>query len=161
MPFENIMAVGLKREREDFLHSVRDNLWKAPRLPGRSQSNPGASRGAPPPPAQTAQPYFMQDADISRLRPGTSIRKDCTVIRKDCTVVSAMARSSAPVTRPRSIPPWRILPGNAPSPIRQAELQMQQPSPIPVFIKQAVDQWEYWGSFVSTAQSYGRHQNDR
>jgi phosphotriesterase-related protein len=33
-------------------------------LPGRSQGNPGASRGAPPPPAQPAQPYFMQDADL-------------------------------------------------------------------------------------------------
>jgi phosphotriesterase-related protein len=34
------------------------------RSPGRSLGNPGAGRGASPPPAPSAQPYFMQDADL-------------------------------------------------------------------------------------------------
>jgi hypothetical protein len=43
--------------------------------------------------------------------------------------------------------PWEILVGKEESHIRQAELLAREPSPIPVFVKEAVDQWEYWGNF--------------
>lgn len=43
--------------------------------------------------------------------------------------------------------PWEILVGKGESHIRQAELLARMSSPIPVFIKEAVDQWEYWGQF--------------
>jgi mRNA-degrading endonuclease RelE of RelBE toxin-antitoxin system len=43
--------------------------------------------------------------------------------------------------------PWAILVGKEPPHLRKAELLVREPSPIPVFIKQAVDQWEYWGHF--------------
>jgi mRNA-degrading endonuclease RelE of RelBE toxin-antitoxin system len=43
--------------------------------------------------------------------------------------------------------PWEILVGKGPSQMHAAELLAQQVSPIPVFIKQATNQWEYWGRF--------------
>jgi hypothetical protein len=43
--------------------------------------------------------------------------------------------------------PWEILVGKEESHIRQAELLARESSPIPVFVKEAVDQWEYWGNF--------------
>jgi len=43
--------------------------------------------------------------------------------------------------------PWEILVGKEPPHIRKAELFVREPSPIPVFIKQAENQWEYWGRF--------------
>lgn len=44
--------------------------------------------------------------------------------------------------------PWEILVGTKPENIRQARLLEATPGPIPVFVKEAVDQWEYWGEFV-------------
>lgn len=43
--------------------------------------------------------------------------------------------------------PWEILVGKEESHIRQAELLARESRPIPVFVKEAVDQWEYWGQF--------------
>lgn len=43
--------------------------------------------------------------------------------------------------------PWEILVGNGPAQRRKAELLSRQSDPIPVFVKLAVDQWEYWGRF--------------
>lgn len=43
--------------------------------------------------------------------------------------------------------PWEILVGQEESQIRQAEVLARESMPIPVFIKEAVDQWEYWGEF--------------
>jgi hypothetical protein len=43
--------------------------------------------------------------------------------------------------------PWEILVGKAESNMRQAELLARESSPIPVFIQEAVNQWEYWGQF--------------
>ena len=43
--------------------------------------------------------------------------------------------------------PWAILVGKEPPHLRKAELLVREPRPIPIFIKQAVDQWEYWGHF--------------
>jgi len=43
--------------------------------------------------------------------------------------------------------PWEILVGKEESHIRQAELLARESSPIPVFVKEAKDQWEYWGQF--------------
>ena len=43
--------------------------------------------------------------------------------------------------------PWEILPGKSPSHIRKADMLSRQSSPIPVFIKQAENQREYWGLF--------------
>jgi hypothetical protein len=43
--------------------------------------------------------------------------------------------------------PWEILVGKAAAHIRKAELLAREPVPIPIFIKLAVDQWEYWGLF--------------
>ena len=43
--------------------------------------------------------------------------------------------------------PWKILVGKMPQHIRKAELFAQEPSPIPVFIRQAENQWEYWGQY--------------
>ena len=44
--------------------------------------------------------------------------------------------------------PWEILVGTKPENIRQAELLAKETKPIPVFVKEAVDQWEYWGDFL-------------
>jgi len=43
--------------------------------------------------------------------------------------------------------PWEILVGTEAAHIRKAEMLIREMSPIPVFIKLAVDQWEYWGEF--------------
>lgn len=43
--------------------------------------------------------------------------------------------------------PWEILVGKKESHVRQAELLARESSPIPVFVKEAVDQWEYWGQY--------------
>lgn len=43
--------------------------------------------------------------------------------------------------------PWEILVGTGPAHIRKAEMLARETAPIPVFIKLAVDQWEYWGRF--------------
>lgn len=43
--------------------------------------------------------------------------------------------------------PWEILVGKSPSNIRQAELLAGQSSPIPIFISNIENQWEYWGQF--------------
>lgn len=37
--------------------------------------------------------------------------------------------------------------GEEPPHIRKAELFAQESWPVPVFIKQAENQWEYWGQF--------------
>lgn len=43
--------------------------------------------------------------------------------------------------------PWEILVGREVAHLRKAELLAREPLPIPVFIKLAVDEWEYWGQF--------------
>jgi hypothetical protein len=79
------------------------------------------------------QARFDWDTD----KPGHYLRE------KDGAIVCACLRADK---NPNA--PWEILVGKKPENLRQANLLAKATQPIPVFVKEAVNQWEYWGEFV-------------
>lgn len=119
-----------------------------PPLPKEERLTPPENPLVPKVPADFSQNTDLRDGyiytyeslkerfDWDNQKPGYYLRENNG--RIVCACLRAELNPSAP---------WEILVGMSESNIRQAELLASQSSPIPIFIKLAENQWEYWGKF--------------